>query len=175
MANAVARSLGIEQRKTVLERLTSADKIHVTAGVIERLVGGDLDLYRRLLRSETLKDHHLDPLHRASDWRKSDRRNRRGAGPLSPSLGDTWREMALAALDHHYSTQQVLDATIGRSWSWSGAESDMWARRRREFEALLNDPDDQIVEIGRAGVKYTTESERYALDRETKEAVDGLS
>lgn len=175
MANAVARSLGIEQRKMVLERLTSADKIHVTAGVIERLVGGDLDLYRRLLPSETLKDHHLDPLHRASDWRKSDRRNRRGAGPLSPSLGDTWREMALAALDHHYSTQQVLDATIGRSLSRSGEESEMWARRRREFEALLNDPDDRIVEIGRAGVERTTKLERYALDQETMEAVDGLS
>ena len=175
MANAVARSLGIEQRKTVLERLTSADKIHVTAGVIERLVGGDLDLYRRLLRSETLKDHHLDPLHRAPDWRKSERRKRYDTGPLFQSLDDAWREMALAALNHHYSTQQVLDATIGRGCFWSGAESDMWARRRREFEPLLNDPDDQIVEIGRAGVEYTTKLERYALDQETMEAVDGLS
>ena len=176
LANAVARSLGIEQRKKVLERLTSADEIRATAGVIERLVGGDLDLYRCLLRSETLKEHHLDPLHRAPDWRKSERRRiYDDRGPLFQSLDDTWREMALAALDHHYSTQQVLDATIGRSWSWSGEESDMWARRRREFEALLNDADDQIVQIGRAGVEYTTERERYALDRETMEAVDGLS
>ena len=176
MANAVARSLEIEQRKTVLERLTSADKIHVRAGVIERVVGGDLDLYRCLLRSETLKDHHLDPLHRASDWRKSERRRiHDDRGPLFQSLDDTWREMALAALDHHYSTQQVLDATIGGSWFRSGEESDMWARRRREFEALLNDSDDQIVQIGRAGVERTTKLERYARDQETMEAVDGLS
>ena len=176
MANAVARSLEIEQRKTVLERLASADKIHVRAGVIERVVGGDLDLYRRLLRSETLKDHHLDPLHRASDWRKSERRRiYDDRGPLFQSLDDTWREMALAALDHHYSTQQVLDATIGGSWFRSGEESDMWARRRREFEALLNDSDDQIVQIGRAGVERTTKLERYARDQETMEAVDGLS
>ena len=176
LANAVARSLGVERRKKVLERLTSADEIRATAGVIERLVGGDLDLYRRLLRSETLKDHHLDPLHRAPDWRKSERRRiHDDSGPLFQSLDDTWREMALAALDHHYSTQQVLDATIGGSWFWSGEESDMWARRRLEFEALLNDSDDQIVQIGRAGVEYTTERERYARDRETMEAVDGLS
>ena len=176
LANTVARSLGIEQRNKVLERLISADEIHATSGVIEGLVGGDLDLYRRLLSSETLKDHHLDPLHRPLDWRKSERpRIHDDAGPLSQSLDDAWREMVLAALDHHYSTQQVLDATIGRSWSWSGEESDMWARRRREFEALLNDADDQIVEIGRAGVERTTKLERYALDRETMEAVDGLS
>ena len=175
LANSVARSLGIEQRKKVLERLAVGEEIRIMSGVIERLVGGDLDLYRRLLCSEMLKDHHLDPLHHAPDWRKSERRRIHDNGPLFQSLDDAWRDMALAALDHHYSTQQVLYATIGRSWSWSGAESDMWARRRREFEALLNDPDDRIVEIGHAGVKYTTESERYALDRETKEAVDGLS
>lgn len=144
--------------------MADADEIYVIFGVIKLLVGDDLDLYHRLLNSKTLKRHHLDPLERASNWESET--------PVQ-TLDGTWRRIALAALDHGYSTQDILDATNGRVWSWSGAESEMWARRRRGFEALLNDPDDRIVRIGRAGVEFTTKSERYAIQRETEEAVEG--
>ena len=165
LVKTVARSLSVEHRKNVLERLADADDIYVVLGVIQLLVGDDLDLYHRLLNSETLKRHHLDPLDRASNWWKSEL--------PAQSLDGTWRRIALAALDHGYSTQEILDATNGLVWSWSGAESEMWARRRRGFEALLNDPDDRIVRIGRAGVEFTTKSKRYAIQRETEEAVEG--
>ena len=67
LVRTVARSLGVEHRKNVLERLAAADEIYVIFGVIQFLVGDDLDLYHRLLNSKTLKRHHLDPLDRASN------------------------------------------------------------------------------------------------------------
>lgn len=165
----VARSLGIEQRKRVLERLAAADETRAMSGVIECLVGGDLDLYRQFLGHDKLKAQHLDPLNRGSHWRESETAKEHDV----QSLDGTWRSMALAALDHGYSTQDVLDATIGRYQSWSGAASEMWARRRRGFESLLDDPDARIAGIGRSGVEHTKEREQYALDREQEEAVEG--
>ena len=135
-------------------------------------MGGDLDLYRQLLGYETMKEHHLDPLDRAPSWRESEA-PKDDDDPLVQSLDGTWRRMALAALDHGYSTQNVLYATIGRVSSWSGLESEMWARRRRGFETLLSDPDDRIIGIGRSGIEYTKERERSAIDREKEVAVEG--
>ncbi len=165
LVKTVARSLGVEHRKNVLERLAAADEICAMFGVIQFLVGDDIDLYHRLLNSKTLKRHHLDPLDRASNRWKSE--------PLAQPLDASWRSMALAALDHGYSTQEVLVATDGRVRTWSGAESEMWARQRRGFEALLNDPDDRIARIGRCGVEYMTEREENATLREVEEAVEG--
>ena len=50
----------------------------------------------------------------------------------------------------------------------------MWAGERRGFEALLNDADDRIAAIGRAGIEYTSMREQEATARETAEAVEGL-
>ena len=168
----VARSLGLDQRSEILARLAAADEIRTVFGVIECLVGGDLDLYRQLLGYETLKEHHLYPLDRAPGWRESEA-PKDDDDPLVQSLDGTWRRMALAALDHGYSTRDILSATIGRSWSWSGLESEMWARRRRGFEALLSDPEHRVAEIGKDGVECTKVWERYATDREKEEAVEG--
>ena len=173
LANTVARSLGTEQRKRVLERLADADEIRIMFDVIKSLVGGDIDLYHQLLDSEALKRHHLDPLHCASDWRESETLKKHDNGPLVQPLDATWRKLALAALDHGYSTQKILDATIG-AWSWSGPVSEMWAVRRRGFEALMNDPEDRIAGIGRGGVEYTKEREQDAIRKEMEEAVEGL-
>ena len=154
LAKTVVQSLGSEQRQTALARLAAAATVLAMPDVVRLLVSGDLDLYRRLVDSESLKEHHLDP--------------------LEGDTGGTWRGMALEALNRGYSTHDVLDATNGRFWTWVGAESDMWAGRRKAFEELLNDRDPRIVEIGRAGVQYTTEREELAQRRETEEAVEGL-
>ena len=50
----------------------------------------------------------------------------------------------------------------------------MWAAKRRGFEALLNDADDRIAAVGRAGVEYTSAPEQGAIARETAEAVEGI-
>ena len=153
MAKKVAGSLGLEQREMVLTRVDAAGASYVITEVMKVLVGGDLGLYNQLLDSRSLENHHLDPLEGDPDH--------------------TWRTMALAARERGYSTQDVVDATLGSGWSWLGSESDMWAGRRQGFEALLNDPDDRIAEIARAGADHTTEWERAALDRERETTVEG--
>ena len=49
----------------------------------------------------------------------------------------------------------------------------MWAERRRSFEALLNDPHQDIASIGRRGVEIAEGYERRELERERYEAVHG--
>ena len=154
LAMTAVKSLGRERRQNVMTHLVGADAVSAMPEVIKLLVSGDLDLYRQLAGAESLKEHHLDP--------------------LAGGLDATWRQIALAALDLGYSIQDILDATIGRSRSWMGPASEMWAEERRGFEALLNDADDRIVAVGGAGVRYTSTREREALARETAEAVEGI-
>ena len=154
LAKTVVQSLRSEQRRKVLAQLAASGMVLAMPDVVKLLVGGDIDLYRHLVESESLKEHHLDPLE---------------GGP-----NGTWRQIALEALERGYPTQDVLYATNGRFWTWEGAESEMWAGRRVAFEELLSDPDPRIVEIGRAGVEYATGREELAKRRETEEAVEGL-
>ena len=154
LAKTAAKSLGHEQRQNILARLGTADAVIALPEVIKLLVGGDLDLYRQLVDSEPLKEHHLDP--------------------LEGSLDATWREIVLMALDRGYSVQDVLHATLRRIRSWVGPASPMWAGERRGFEALLNDANKGIAAVGRAGIEYTSMREQEATIRETAEAVEGI-
>ena len=153
LAKTVAASLGVNARKTVLTHLAAAGVATPVPDVIQHLVSDDLHLYRQLLNTGALDAYHLEPL---------------SGGP-----GDGWRRMALAALDWGYSTQHILDATIDRSWSWSGSESEMWEGRLQGFRSLVNDQDHRIAEIGRTGIEYMSARKRAAIDRETDEAVRG--
>ena len=153
VAKTAAKSLGRVQRQDVLTRLDAAGAVYAVPEVIKLLVHGDLGLYRQLLDSTSLNDHHLDP--------------------LEGSLDDTWRRLALAALDRGYSVTDVLHATTGGIKTWGGPESAMWAVERREFQALLNDTDDRIAALGRAAVEYTSAREHEATLRETTAAVEG--
>lgn len=152
-AKKIVRALGFEQRRIVLARVDDAGPSYGIIEVMKLLIGGDPDLYGQLLESKSLEPHHLDPL-------KGD-------------LGDEWRGMALAALERGYETQEVVDATLGGSFSWVGPESEMWKGRRQGFEVLLDDPDGRIAEIGAVAVQYTTAREDAALAREREIAVEG--
>ena len=154
LAKTAAKSLGHGQRQDVLKHLVAIGPVFARSGVIKLLVSGDLDLYRQLLEAESLKEHHLDP--------------------LEGSLDATWRKMTLVALDRGYSVQEILHASLGRSRSWMGPASEMWAGEHRAFEVLLNDADDRIAGVGRAGMEYTSMREREATIRETAEAVEGI-
>ena len=153
LAKSVAGALSLVQREIVLDQLDAAGTTHVISEVMKTLVGGASGLYSKLLDSEPLKAHHLDPLEGEPDT--------------------NWRKMSLIALERGYSTQEIMHATVGRSWSCFGSESEMWIGRRQPFEALRNDPDSGITEIGRLGVEYTTYRVEAALARERKKAVEG--
>ena len=153
LAKKVAGALDPKQRGIVLARVIGAGGTYYSSEVISELVGGDIGLYNQLLDSKSLEELHLDPLAGAPDNR--------------------WRELALAARDRGYSAEDVAYATIGRGGSWVGPESERWIRRRQPFEALYDDPDDRIAEVGRLCVEYTTYREGVALTREREEAIAG--
>ena len=153
LAKRIASGLEVKQRGTVLGRVIGAGHNHFTSEVSKALVGGDVRLYKKLLGSKSLEQHHLEPL----------------AG--APDTG--WRELALAALDGGYSEEDVAYATLGRGGSWVGQESERWIHRRQPFEALSDDPDDRIREVGRLCAEYTTYREGVALTREREQAIAG--
>ena len=153
LAKTAAKSLGQVQRQDVLTRLDAAGAVYAVPEVIKLLVHGDLGLYRQLLDSTSLNDHHLDP--------------------LEGSLDATWRRLALAALDRGYSVTDILHATTSAIRTWSVSESAMWAAERGRFEALLNDADARIAAVGREGVEYASAREHEATLRETTRAVEG--
>ena len=143
--------LDSRQRARVLAALRSdchAEKL------VQHLVADDVDLYRDLLKIERLARFHLTPL-------------------TGKPEGEAWRAKALLALAKGFTTDEIVQAALGRSYSWSGLESDMWAGWRRSFEALLDDHHQDIAGIGRRGVELTKSDERRALERERDQAVHG--
>ena len=154
-ARSVVASLDSAQRTRVLSAHDPNEEVFGIAEVVQALVGRDPEVYGLLLTLKKLESHHLSPLQ----------------GDPSGS----WRSMAVLALDHGYSCEEIVDANLGGSWSWQGNLSEMWAERRRHFEKLQHDDDARIGEIGRLGVGEVSGMESSAKDREREEAIYGLS
>ena len=125
-----------------------------TEQLIKHLVADDLELYRDLLGIERLARFHLSPL-------------------AGKPQGAAWRAKALLALEKGSTIEDVAQAAFGRSYSWSGPKSEMWAGWRRSFAALIDDPQPDIASIGRRGVDIATHDENRALAEERYEAVHG--
>ena len=142
--------LNTAQRVAVLAALHSdcrAEKL------VKGLVAADIDLYRELLERRDLADYHL--------------------APLAGKLGESWRRIALLALGKGHSVDNIVHATLGHSYSWTGPVSKMWAGRRQAFEKLLDDADGRIVCIGERGAEITGERERRELEIERYGDVHG--
>ena len=154
-AKNVIASLDLAQRIDVLTAIRPRKRVFGASEVVQALVGNDPGVYHHLLQSEELKDHHLSPLL---------------GGP-----GGDWRNIAVLALDHGHSCEDVIDATLGGSRSWSGHESEMWAKLRQSFEKLQDADDARIIRIGQLGAGIVSEREQGARERERQEAIYGLS
>jgi hypothetical protein len=150
VATKAVSSLDLAQRRRVLAAVRSG---FGTADIVEHLIGESLELYGELLRATELRRYHLAPL----------------AGmPDKP-----WQSKALLALDADYSTNDIVAATLGQGWSWSGPESAMWAGWRSAFEELVDDSDSRISRIGERGVEVMVKRQQKALQEERREAVYG--
>ena len=154
-ARKVVASLDSAQRTSVLNAHHPDEEVFGVAEILHALIGRDLEVFVRLLELERFKPYHLSPLQG------------------EPS-GD-WRGMAVLALDHGYSCEDVVDASMGGAWTWAGNESEMWAERRRHFEQLQDDDDARIAEVGQLGARTLAGLESRARAREREEAVYGLS
>ena len=85
------------QRERILASLRSDCR---SDRLVRSLVDDDIDLYRRLLEANELAALHLAPL------------------AATPSAA--WRSKAKLALDHGYSVDDVVAASIGRTRFWDG-------------------------------------------------------
>jgi hypothetical protein len=118
------------------------------------LVGDDLDLYRQLLATDTLRRHHLGPL---------------TGDPSAPS----WTDKAVLALQAGYSPKEISHAARGFHWGGSGKQSVMWQGWIDSFFRLLGHPDTRIKEVGRAGIDWATTVRDQAIAEERYEDVHG--
>ena len=156
-AKKLVASLDSAQRLNILSAIHPRRQVVRMPEVIQSLVGNDASVYRRLLQSEQLKDYHLAPL-------------------LGEPSG-AWRDLAILALDHGYSCQDVLDANLNEaSFRFrKGKDSEWYAELRSQFEQLQADEDSRIVEVAQLGTQTVGKREQRAKEREREEAVYGLS
>lgn len=153
-ARKVMASLDSAQRTCVLNAVDPDERVFGVSEIVHELVGSDPEVYGHLLESEKLKPHHLSPLQG------------------EPS-GD-WRSLAVRALDHGYSCEDIVKASFGGSWQWHGNESEMWGKVRRHFEELQADSDSRVVAVGELGARTAGNDERRAKAGEREEAIHGL-
>ena len=154
-AEEIIATLDSIERTSVLTAVQPPRQAIGASEVFRALVGNDPELFSCLLQSAKLKEHHLSPL----------------VG--EPSAG--WRGIAVLALDHGYSCEDVVNATFGGGWSWEGRESEMWAKLRHRFEVLQRDDDSRIRKVGQLGAETVVIRETRAKKREREEAVHGYS
>ena len=148
-------TLSSAQRTAVLTAIHPRPRVFGASEVVKALIGNDPEVYRHLLQSQKLKDHHLSP--------------------LTGDPSTDWRSIAVLALDHGHSCEDLVDATLGGGRSWEGHESEMWARLRHRFEELQRDEDSRIVKVGQLGAGTVAVWEQRAKERERQEAIHGLS
>jgi hypothetical protein len=123
--------------------------------IVSDIVGNDPEIFRVLLGQT-----HL------SDWIR-----------LAPLNGmpnrPEWATLALTALDHGVSVEDVHDACHGNGWSWHGSESSMWQSWVDAFAALAKHPDPRLQQVARIGMERTVRQRDAARVRERAEAVHG--
>ncbi len=149
-ALAVAALLDREMRKRLLSELplnTMGDRS------VKFLVGDDLELYQQLLQNKQLRQFHLIPL--------------RG------NIDTIWTEKARLALNAGYGADEIAQASLGFTYSWSGKESNLWLDWTHRFEALESHPDEQIRQVAKVGKARMQERYRIALEDERREAIYG--
>ena len=122
--------------------------------LVAALVGDDLDLFRELLASG--------------------RSNRVRLSPLLGRPDESWADKAVVALDSGASPEEIVAASYGTGYSWTGNISDMWKEWVSAFEPLLEHPDRRIRLVAEIGRKRAEDARQRALARERTERVRGL-
>lgn len=124
------------QRAEVLEALPASP---ISEQILPRLVGEDVELYRRLLELAPLAPYHLAPL----------------AGKPSPP----WIELALQALAAGHSPEEVAEAAVFGPWGhhWVGSGEDYAQEWVQAFTALEAHPHPGINQAARHGKRVVND------------------
>jgi hypothetical protein len=127
----------------------------VAPPLIALLVDRDPQLYRQLLKSESLSRIHLEPLSGVPD--------------------QEWAELAIVALEVGYDARAIAQAsfrTAGISVFW-GSLSNHWRQWDEAFAQLEEDPRREIQDIARHGRQIVQASLERAQAEERREEVFG--
>lgn len=148
----VIEVLDFDAKLRVLDRL-SLDPSWADWDIVAALMASDLRLLQILLTRTHMSNLHLVAL----------------AG--SPT--GAWCNRAAIALDAGYTPNAIANATFGWWYEWEGDESVMWARRIRDFEALLSHGDSRMHSVANAGIQLARERLLQASTGERREKVYG--
>ena len=145
--------LSTEQRIAILETIQKADAVCL-AWVIGRLVRDDAAVFRRLLAMDELAS-----LYEAG---------------FACSVSE---EKIKAVCDVGWGSERIAQSIvspIGIVFSWSGDESEHWAKRRECLAWIAKSDDPRIAAVGRAIHEYVQRKIDDALGRERDRGVYGL-
>ncbi len=154
------KALGFEERKELLKLMPSDTW---RPELIVSLIGDSLDRYRAFLMDKSKKAYHLLPLRGFKDdeigeeeWNEEE-----------------WVAKAKVALDAGYTPEDISNAIFAFGTSWSGSESEMWARWLARYNALSSNSDPRIRKAGEIGRDKAKEAFARALAEEKREAIYG--
>lgn len=154
------KPLALEERKELL-KLIPADTWRPE--LIISLIGDSLELYRIFLMDDSKKDFHLLPLRGFKDdeigeevWNEEE-----------------WVAKAKVVLDAGYTPEDISSAIFSFGTSWSGSESEMYARWLARYESLCSNTDSRIRKAGEIGKDKTKKEYERVLAEEKSEAIYG--
>jgi hypothetical protein len=151
---AFAHAVAVLDKATRRELLDTLDVDFGPPGFFGTLVGNDKVLFRALLARAELRRVHLEPLegHPSAEWSR----------------------LAAMALDGGYTPVDVVEATQGLGWSWTGNLSMMWVSWAESFRHLEEHEDERIREVGRIGCERAEAEAAAERERERHEEVYGF-
>jgi hypothetical protein len=151
-----AMALSALERGKRLCLVEELEKGRVPKGFVRNLVGKDLDVFKRVLSSEDLREQHLEPLGYLPD----------GA----------WMDLALVALRAGHGLNEVIGASLKPRGDISpkslwGLEN--WQEYEHAFAQLATDPRDQVREVARRGQQLAAEEGQEAEKNKRQFAIHG--
>lgn len=148
-----AQSLRPEQRFELLGELPA---VPLLRALLPRLVRRDLEMYRKLLEQDHLREYHLVPLHGKPD--------------------EPWAHLAEAALGAGFLPRQIAKATAWGSdgHSWAGPGVDYWRGWDEAFAAFESHSSPGIRSIARAGREVIVPNLRRAEGEQQRISLHGF-
>lgn len=139
-----------EQKEAILMEV---NEVFEADDIVMCLVGGNVDLYRRLLSWPHQSRFHLAPLHRSPEGE--------------------WVDLACIALEAGYSPEVIAQETVCLDFGWVGSLADRYREEADKFAALLSHSNSHIQHIGRLGQQIMLQHyEREAAQEAADEACD---
>lgn len=143
------------QKLRLIEELTKGS---APEGFVGLLVGKDSEIFKKVLSSESLRSHHLEPLGFLPD--------------------QDWLEFALLALEAGHEPAELVRASLwplgrGIRVQWGTGVED-WQRYEQAFSNFEDDARNEVREIARLGQRLTAELCAEATNRERQRAIRGF-